>query len=558
MSEPAHAAALYFHPEGYTTSGPKLMGRHAAGESFLRGYLRHARGQTLWAQVERAEHAQVFEQAVQAQAPHKAVRAVTAAQLPALSAPGVVHHPGPGLGAHAWQRGLACGAQGHAAYSLCGVTHTTSSAGAMDAIVQLLTAPVQPWDGLICTSRAVRTHVERVLQAQADHLAQHLGATRVVLPRAEVIPLGIHTEDFAFTPAQRAAARTELGVDEHARVVLFMGRLSFHAKAHPLVMYRALQRAAEQTGRPVVLVECGWHANDYIRNAYAEAARAACPGVRVVTLDGRKPEARQTAWAGADLCCSLVDNIQETFGLVPLEAMAAGLPLVVSDWDGYRDTVRDGVEGFCVPTLMPQAGLGHDLALRHALELDTYDMHCGHVSSLVAVDEDATVQGMLRLFESPALCRQMGEAGRKRAREVYDWRVILPRYEALWQTLGEIRRAAPKTAPPAQPWPARMDPFHGFAAYPTHTLTPQTRLARVDESRDAALLRVQQALQLQMVRFAAAVLPTEDDVRHVVNAAQLDGRPALELVQGLPPARHAFVFRSLAWLVKLGVLKVCA
>ena len=40
---------------------------------------------------------------------------------------------------------------------------------------------------------------------------------------------------------------------------------------------------------------------------------------------------------------SLADNIQETFGLTPVEAMAAGLPCVMSDWDGYRDTVRDGV-----------------------------------------------------------------------------------------------------------------------------------------------------------------------------------------------------------------------
>ncbi len=35
-------AAIFFHPEGYDTSAPKLMGRHAAGEGFLRGFFRHA------------------------------------------------------------------------------------------------------------------------------------------------------------------------------------------------------------------------------------------------------------------------------------------------------------------------------------------------------------------------------------------------------------------------------------------------------------------------------------------------------------------------------------
>ena len=58
-------------------------------------------------------------------------------------------------------------------------------------------------------------------------------------------------------------------------------------------------------------------------------------------------------WAAADIFLSLVDNPQETFGLAPVEAMAAGVPVVVSDWDGYRYTVSDGVEGFRISTLSP-------------------------------------------------------------------------------------------------------------------------------------------------------------------------------------------------------------
>jgi glycosyltransferase involved in cell wall biosynthesis len=136
-------------------------------------------------------------------------------------------------------------------------------------------------------------------------------------------------------------------------------------------MYQALEKAAKNlpAGQKVMLVECGWHANDLIRKAFAEAAAQASPSVKVVNLDGRNASARQSGWAGADIFCSLSDNIQETFGLVPLEAMAAGLPVVVSDWDGYKDTVQDGVEGYRIPTLQPAPGLGNDLALRHALDI---------------------------------------------------------------------------------------------------------------------------------------------------------------------------------------------
>lgn len=546
-------AAIYYHPEAYTTSGPKLMGRNAAGESFLRGFLAHSKASEFWAQVQKPEHAQHFAQTVQAFGRQELVKALDKNSLAALAEAGVVYYPGPGIGEYAFQRA----AFGHGSWSLCGITHTTSSAGAMDALAELITAPVQPWDAVICTSTAVKNNVERLLQAQVDYLKDRLGITKLVLPQLPVIPLGIHAQDFAFSAGQKAAARAALEVDEQTLVVLFMGRLSFHAKAHPLAMYQALEQAAQASGKNVVLVECGWHANEHIAKAYADAARLACPSVKVITLDGRKAEDRQTAWAGADVFCSLSDNIQETFGIVPIEAMAAGLPVVVADWDGYKDTVRDGIDGFRIPTLMPQAGLGSDLALRHALEIDTYDMYCGHTCSLVAVDVQATAQAFVRLFESPELRRQMGEAGRARAREVYDWAAIIPQYEALWAQLTEIRTAQAKNLQPLPyPWPARMDPFHAFAAYPTQTLTEQTVLGLVDGDAETALKRTLAYRQLAMVDFAKVVLPSEAEIGAVLQAAASGPKAAVALIAAIPAERQAFVFRSLVWLVKLGVLKV--
>jgi alpha-maltose-1-phosphate synthase len=549
-------AAIYYHPEAYTTSGPKLMGRNAAGESFLRGYITHSQAQTFWAQVQRPDHAQQFGQTVLAYGRKEPVKAVDKNSLGALAQPGLVYYPGPGIGEHAFHRA----AFGHTAWSLCGITHTTSSAGAMDALAALITAPVQPWDAVICTSTAVKDNVSRLLQAQVDYLKDRLGISKITLPQLPVIPLGIHTQDFEFSAPQKSAARAALGASNDTLVVLFMGRLSFHAKAHPLAMYQALELAAQSTGKEVVLVECGWHANDFIAKAYADAARLACPSVRVVTLDGRKAEDRQTAWAGADVFCSLSDNIQETFGIVPIEAMAAGLPVVVTDWDGYKDTVRDGVDGFRIPTLMPQAGLGGDLANRHALEIDTYDMYCGYTCSVVAVDVQAAAAAFEKLINSPELGRQMGEAGQQRAQQVYDWKTVIAQYEALWATQTELRMAAKNNGaldlkPLAHPWPARMDPFHAFASYPTQVLTPQTPLALVDADAPTALQRALAYRQLAMVDFAKIILPTEAEIASVLHAAS-QPQAAQALLAGIAQERQAFVFRSLAWLLKLGVLKV--
>jgi hypothetical protein len=385
-------------------------------------------------------------------------------------------------------------------------------------------------------------------------LRARLGVARVVLPQLPVIPLGVHTDDFALAPGRRDAARRRLGAGEDALVVLFMGRLSFHAKAHPLAMYQALERAARGDARPVVLVECGWHANDAIKNAYMHAALTACPSVRVVTLDGRKVKDRETAWAGADVFCSLSDNFQETFGLAPLEAMAAGLPVVVSDWNGYRDTVRDGIDGFRIPTLMPEGGLADDLAAAHALEIDSYDRFCGYGCMMVAVDVAAAALAFERLFAATELRRQMGEAGRRRAREMFDWTMIIRRYEALWVELAQIRQASEQVTP-AHPWPARIDPFTAFAEYPTQTLTADTRLALADDNAATALRRLDQYRSLAMVEFAAWLAPSDDEIRSILASCSRGPISAEELLAGVEPARRRMVFRSLALLVKLGLLK---
>ena len=84
-------AAIYYHPEAYTTSGPKLMGRNAAGESFLRGFLTHSRTTEFWAQVQNMDHAKHFAQTVQSFARTEPVKAVDKNSMPALAEVGMPH-----------------------------------------------------------------------------------------------------------------------------------------------------------------------------------------------------------------------------------------------------------------------------------------------------------------------------------------------------------------------------------------------------------------------------------------------------------------------------------
>jgi glycosyltransferase involved in cell wall biosynthesis len=522
------------------------------------------------------DHAKHFAQTVQSFARTEPVKAVDKNSLPALTEVGMVYYPGPGIGEHAFHRALA-GAAGvagkstnpHTAWSLCGITHTTSSAGAMDALANLITAPVQPWDAVICTSTAVKNNVERLLQAQVNYLQERLAVSKLSLPLLPVIPLGIHTQDFVFSDLQKSSARQAIGADSNTMVVLFMGRLSFHAKAHPLAMYQALQKAAQSAklqGQKVVLVECGWHANEFIDKAYQEAAKLACPDVKVITLDGRKATDRQTAWASADVFCSLSDNIQETFGIVPIEAMAAGLPVVVSDWDGYKDTVRHEVDGFRIATTMPAAGMAVDLAYRHALEIDNYDMYCGHTCSLIAVDIEAAAIAFEKLFGSKELRESMGAEGRARAQQVYDWRVIIAQYEGLWAEQQRLRLVAQGASRPSETattnnlnsaaWPARLDPFYAFETYATHILRDDTLLALVHTDVQEALEAANAYRKLNMVNFAKQVLPSQQEVTQVLMKANAGPLSARAFSEDSPPDRKLSVYKSLAWMLKMGLLKI--
>jgi alpha-maltose-1-phosphate synthase len=546
------SVALYYHPEGYTTSGPKLMGRNAAGESFLRGFFAHSRVSEFWLQVENRAHSRHFRDRALQSGRNEPVQTITTEQLGTLRKPGALYLPQSDLIASARARSLI----DNRGWSLCGITHTTASARAMDAICGMLTAPVQPWDGLICTSTAVKANVMRMIEAEADFLKSRLGASRIVLPQMPVIPLGIMTGDFAFSDADKAFARKEIGAEPDDIVVLFAGRLSFHAKAHPLAMYQALERASASLpkGARLHLVECGWYANDYIEQSFDAAAALACPSVRRIMLDGRDMAKKAIAWACADIFCSLSDNIQETFGLVPIEAMAAGLPVVGSDWDGYRDTVRNGIDGFLVPTLMAPPGAGIDLAARYALDLDNYDQYCGNACAFVSVDMDATADAFIKLITSPDLRRSMGESGRARARSLYDWKTIIPAYEAFWDELASLRKVHSVDANSVTPpWPQRMDPFEAFSAYPTQILSAETLL---EWTRPDALEELERLWTLNVVNFAQKAILPKDELAILLGKAASGPRTARDLVADSPVARRTTTTRSLIFLAKCGLLRI--
>ena len=66
--------------------------------------------------------------------------------------------------------------------------------------------------------------------------------------------------------------------------------------------------------------------------------------------------------------------------------MASSLPVIVSDWDGYKSTVRDEIDGFRIKSSMLPAGFGEDLAFAHMMNDLNYDHYVGMSVQRVAID----------------------------------------------------------------------------------------------------------------------------------------------------------------------------
>tara|TARA_Y100001968_G_C19440678_1_gene762342 strand:- start:1814 stop:3466 length:1653 start_codon:yes stop_codon:yes gene_type:complete len=547
------SVAIYYHPEAYSTSGPKLMGRNAAGESFLKGYFLNSDDDSFWVHTSNKLSAERFAKLANSFNRSEIVQFINFENISALSKPGILYYPGPDICSQALNRSF----YGNNLWSLCGITHTTSSLGAIDSISSLVTSPIFKWDALICTSEAVKINVENVIGSTIKYYEKRFDGKKFVLPQLPVIPLGINVDEFSFSKEDKLKARKYFHIDEDTIIVLYMGRLSFHAKAHPLAMYQALESAYKKTKKNILLVECGWFANDQIKLSFKEAASSAAPNIQVRFIDGRDLKNRQFAWAAADIFCSLSDNIQETFGITPIEAMASGLPVVVSDWNGYRDSVRHNVDGFRVKTTIPGNGLGMDFIRRHSMQVDNYDMYVGLTSSLISVDIEEATAFFIKLINSKELRVKMGQEGKKRAYKNYDWSVVIKQYQHLWNQLDLIRiKEANEFNNKMESTISRLDPFQAFSQYSSNILCDESVISLVETNILASLEKIESYLKLSMVNYSKYIIPNKEIIHSLLTTISSDSKNVLEIVSSYDIKKVADIKRSLCWLLKLGIIRI--
>jgi hypothetical protein len=274
------------------------------------------------------------------------------------------------------------------------------------------------------------------------------------------------------------------------------------------------------------------------------------PSVAFHHVDGGDRDVAEV-WSAADIFCSLSDNVQESFGLTVIEAMAAELPVVVSNWDGYREAVRHGENGILVDSYLPSISLA-DAAYRYVSGMDNYDQFIGGLSQFCMIDLRQAADWFVRLAGDEGLRREIGAAARRTIEAAYEWRVVLPRYRELWrEQFAAVESARQGDSARSTTW-RRYDPALVFAGFPSARLNADTSLASGPQFADWNELARQAGVVAN-----AAVLIGDDDFR-ALRALFSDGqtRTVTQALAPIPAERQGRVFRALHWLVKIGLLRL--
>ncbi len=460
-----------------------LVGRQVANAEMLSALLRYGRDEVITFLVHDESDIRQLKATLKSQLP--AGKRAIISRMPNVETwmkqtePSVLWEPQPPSANLAWTRSRL-----NFQAALGGITHSLCSAVAVSAIRDLVAAPVRRVDLLVCTSEAVAHTARTLIEHWSAVMGKTAGPEMITL---ETIPLGIDCDRHRpATVEERRQVREKLQISEESQVVLFVGRLSHHAKANPLPMFAACQRAAQRIGKPVVLLLAGWYANTAIKSSFEREASRVAPDVQLLTVNAMDAAWRDSIWAAADVFVSLADSVQETFGLTVVEAMSRRLPVVASDWNGYRDTIQHGHTGWLVPTAMV-AGAGEQALLAMHEGRINYDKFLAAVGQTVCVSTSAACEAIEVLLTSPEKRFSLAEAGYRHVRERFAWPKIIARYEKMWSGQFDVLKSVAQkrsTGYNEQVKPTELKnrivpPLQDmFARYPTTWLDAKTCLTR--------------------------------------------------------------------------------
>lgn len=357
-------------------------------------------------------------------------------------------------------------------FPITGTTHSLSYSNYGSFFLNYLWKGTTKRDCIVTTS----TTGVLVIEKYFKHLREGLGLSEKNHPSPQIkkIPLGINPGQLAPPDEHlKAQAKRNLGIetaDNRVNILVF-GRIAHYSKMDVLPLLRALQRLFTLgiKREKVRVMLGGWiDEDDDFPATLAQLGRNM--GLELSIIGRPSDDKKIDLYRAADIFVSISDNPQETFGLTVLEAGASGLPVIASDYDGYKDLVIHNKTGLLIETIGPEA----------TPELDIMAPLCfdNHYHLLMAqqtaVSTPKLAAGLERLINDPQLRSDMGQAAAERVRDKFNWNTVIEQHLTLWEELNTVPVNKEGLRDILHPVQVRLG--ETFSHYPTQTLSPETKL----------------------------------------------------------------------------------
>ncbi|MDW8060449.1 MAG: glycosyltransferase [Thermomicrobium sp.] len=226
------------------------------------------------------------------------------------------------------------------------ILKNAASSGTQESVLRLQVEQglARVADAIIAANPEERATIERELGAPKSSLC--------------TVPPGVDAEHFR--PLDRVRARAALALEPGRPIALFVGRIDPVKGIGTLLAAWRLVVTELAPARPLLLFlggtfetgPAGSRPDPALARVIAEARRSGL-GESIRFLGSRPREELPLYYNAADLC--LIPSLYESFGLVAVEAMACGTPVVASHVGGLRFSVEHEVSGLHVPPGDPDA-----------------------------------------------------------------------------------------------------------------------------------------------------------------------------------------------------------
>ncbi len=204
--------------------------------------------------------------------------------------------------------------------------------------------------------RQVLRRADRIVAATIAEVTQLRFLYRAESRKLAIVPPGVDTSHFYPIPADEA--KQFLGLKPENRMVLFVGRIEPLKGVDTLIQAMSCLDL-QKIYRPVHLAIIGGEPDVIPEDMTEEMSRLQkicddlCVGGMVVFLGKRGQDTLPYYYSAAEVV--VMPSLYESFGMVALEAMACGTPVIASEVGGLGYLVQNDVTGYTVPDSDPQA-----------------------------------------------------------------------------------------------------------------------------------------------------------------------------------------------------------